>query len=116
MIRICAGYERENGEKVHQRIRILGVRRPYLKLVRTDGWCPECAAAYREDAQRYHREHVDALRASRIARDAQRQGMEIFRRKHQDNQGGGARGKPSDHCQSRDRLGAPLPADMRLKG
>jgi len=60
MIRVCAGYERENGEKVHQGIRILGIKRPYLKLVRTDGLCPECAAAYREDAQRYHREHVDA--------------------------------------------------------
>jgi len=66
MIRVCAGYERENGEKVHRRIRILGMKRPFLKLVRTDGICPECLAAQREDARRRHREDVGALKARRI--------------------------------------------------
>jgi len=141
MIRVCAGYERENGEKVHQGIRILGIKRPYLKLVRTDGLCPECAAAYREDAQRYHREHVDALRASRIAErykecagvptnreppnkevsgyPANVQRSVVAGTPAQSNQGGGAtdtsRRQPDGHCSAKP-AGAPLPADMRLKG
>ena len=81
MIRICEGYERENGEKVHSRTRFLGIKRPLFRFVRTGAWCSECLAAQREDAQRRHRENVDALKAHRIAEKGKRRGMQILRKR-----------------------------------
>ena len=49
MIRICPSYERDDGSKVHEEERIVGVK---LGEGVTHTWCDECLEEFRKDARK----------------------------------------------------------------
>ena len=52
MIRVCPGYETEDGRKIHRKPRFMGVKRPLFNFHKTHGYCFECWEAARQDMRK----------------------------------------------------------------
>lgn len=56
MIRVCPGYERDDGTMVHDEPIILGEKEPLDDKRETCAYCPDCYSAFCEDTRAFLRD------------------------------------------------------------